>query len=207
LIKCDGFQSPNYTQIPNDLFDLIHDMTEAELKCVLAICRITYGYQRGKARASYTTLQKDTGLSRQAVFNGMSRAVERGIVGKTTGKGVTIWDVNEIDQSATVVNEIERSSIPNRTPSIKEKKKKKESNPFLKHPAIKAYRNGAHLQIAAQWRKEVAGIVGEDSKDVDTWGELVHNWVGSGWNPKNVKGMLDKYKKEKGGTHRGYTPS
>src|SRR3990172_5533948 len=41
------FESPQYTQAPNDLFDLLmRDMSETELKVTLAVIRGTLGYHK-----------------------------------------------------------------------------------------------------------------------------------------------------------------
>ena len=65
-----------------------------------------------------------------------------------------------------------------------------------KHPAIAAYRGAAHRYPTRAWYAEVAETVGDDPANVERWRELVHDWVGQGWNPGNVKQMLEKYRKE-----------
>jgi len=39
----------------------------------------------------------------------------------------------------------------------------------------------------------VEQAVGDDQADLDLWGNIVKAWVGLGWNPTNVKGMLEFY--------------
>ena len=119
-----GFQSPNHTQVPNDLFDAMGDMKETELKVVMALVRLTLGYHRTRVRKSLSKLEDMTGLSRQGVIDGANAAIERGIVTKTVDGGVTVWEivVNEIDQP---VKNIDQASLQNRPPSIKETKKEK----------------------------------------------------------------------------------
>ena len=121
-----GFQEPNYTQTPNDLFILMASMKEAELRVVLAICRLTFGFHRTKARASLTRLQKMTGLSRQGVINGAKAAEERGLITKISGKGVNEWIVNVVDQQ--LVNVLDHKSQRSRPPSIKQKYKQHNNN-------------------------------------------------------------------------------
>ena len=78
------FESPNHTQIPNDLLGnwkdrgLMADMTASELKVVLAICRLTFGYHRRKVTASLPSLITMTGLSKQAVINGAKAFCSKG---------------------------------------------------------------------------------------------------------------------------------
>ena len=61
----------------------------------------------------------------------------------------------------------------------------------LDHPAIIAYREEAHLHVPINWRDGVIETVSQ----VDKWTELVHEWIGRGWNKRNISGMLDAYKK------------
>jgi hypothetical protein len=60
-------------------------------------------------------------------------------------------------------------------------------------PAILAFRSSAHRYPAKSWWKRVDAIVGDAEPDVERWQKLVFEWVGNGWNPTNVKGMLDAY--------------
>lgn len=89
-----GFAAPNYTQTPNEFFDLhMMDMGEAELKVTLAIIRKTFGFQKTRDAISLSQLQKMTGLSRQGAFDGAEAALKRGlvtVVGKGA-RGVTIY--------------------------------------------------------------------------------------------------------------------
>lgn len=76
-----GFTSPNYTQVPNDLFDeLMQDMNGAELKVVLAIVRQTIGYHRETTKFSLSKIATMTGLSYPTVMDGASKAEERGLI-------------------------------------------------------------------------------------------------------------------------------
>jgi len=115
------FQDPNYTQIPNDLLGSLlggravnegymSEMGLSELKVVLAICRLTFGYHQEERRASLTLLQKFTGLSRQGVLDGAEAAEKRNLLTREQDGGVTLWRVlvNKIDQSDKVVNGVDR---------------------------------------------------------------------------------------------------
>lgn len=136
-------KSPNYTQVPNDLFDeFMPDLKEAELRIALAVCRLTFGYHRDVVRASITTLEKITGLSRQGVLNGAEGLEGRGLLLRTKDEGVTEWElivsddgsqpgglVNVVDQqTGQLVNVVDQVSQPSRLPSIKEILNKKDSN-------------------------------------------------------------------------------
>lgn len=98
-----GYEEPNYTQVPNSLLDTdMATMSEAELKCTLAIVRKIIGFHKTEPEAvSYTQLEKMTGLSRQAVVDGVQAAINRGCVTLSgNGKrGVNLYTVNFVDQS------------------------------------------------------------------------------------------------------------
>ena len=79
-------------------------------------------------------------------------------------------------------------------PAKKASKKKppgvKKRDPLLDHPAIIAYREEFHYHVQIPWREEVCSTVDDPEK----WKTVIHDWHGSGWNPKNVKGMLEAYR-------------
>ena len=60
-------------------------------------------------------------------------------------------------------------------------------------PAVKAFRGATHRYPAKSWYQDIDDIVGQKPEDVGRWRELCKNWVGRGWNPVNVKGMLDQF--------------
>jgi phage replication O-like protein O len=96
-----GFNLPNYTQTPNDLFDeMLPDMGLSELKVVLVIIRKTKGWHKERDRISLSQLMKLTGLSRQGVLDGILRAMQRGIVGReASGRSYEYFlIVNTVDQ-------------------------------------------------------------------------------------------------------------
>ncbi len=80
-------EEPNYTQVPNLLFEHMAEMTEAELRCMLAIVRKIIGYHKdGPEALSYSQLEKLTGMSRQGVIQGIEKAITRGWL-KVAGQG------------------------------------------------------------------------------------------------------------------------
>ncbi len=76
-----GFTVPNHTQTPNELFDdHMKEMTGAELKIVLAICRQTFGWHKERDRISLSQLMEMTGLTRMTVVSGIKKSMARGMV-------------------------------------------------------------------------------------------------------------------------------
>jgi hypothetical protein len=63
--------------------------------------------------------------------------------------------------------------------------------------AVRAFRNAAHRYPAKSWYQDIASAVGEDPADLEFWREIVKEWVGLGWKPTNVKGMLECYRRRK----------
>lgn len=73
-----SFKDPNYTQVPNDFFDMIPDMTDAELRVTLALVRQTFGFHRPTTTMGFTDLESSTGLSNNGVRAGAEAAENRG---------------------------------------------------------------------------------------------------------------------------------
>lgn len=88
-----GFESPNYTQAPNDLFDtMMKDMGEAELKVVLVFIRNTFGWHRDKFQMSIGDMAKITGLTPKSVRIGAKKLEERGLISRINdGYKTTYW--------------------------------------------------------------------------------------------------------------------
>jgi len=87
-----AFESPNYTQVPNDLFEMMPSMTEAELRVALVLCRQTFGYHRDQTEMSLREMSEATGLSVNGAVAGAKAAEERGLVQKISdGQKTTAW--------------------------------------------------------------------------------------------------------------------
>jgi len=87
-----GFEKQTYTQIPNSLFKIMGDMDECELKVVLLICRLTFGYQRDEAKISTRKIAESIGMNTASVDKGGDAAVKRGLLEKIIdGNKTTIW--------------------------------------------------------------------------------------------------------------------
>jgi len=60
------------------------------------------------------------------------------------------------------------------------------------HPAVQAYREETHYYPPAEWGARIAEQVGTNGS-LDLWRNVVAGYVGCGWNPRNVKGMLEHF--------------
>lgn len=72
-----AIKGPNYTQIPNEILDRMHEMTPAEVVVLMAICRLTFGWHKAEDVISLSQLQRMTGLSRSAVQSCLMAGMER----------------------------------------------------------------------------------------------------------------------------------
>lgn len=102
FLIADGWEDPNYTQVPNQLLGSwkdgifcmgqMTDMNESELKVALALCRITFGFHRDHAAGTLGWLMKATGMCRQAVLNGIAALVKRGLfIQDKSPDGTNLW--------------------------------------------------------------------------------------------------------------------
>src|SRR5690349_6100842 len=91
-----GFRSPNYTQVPDELFDeLLADLSGAELKVLLYIIRRTFGFKKDSDSISLSqitsgietrdgeVLDRGTGLSKASVANAVKSLEARGVILRT----------------------------------------------------------------------------------------------------------------------------
>lgn len=81
--KGDGFTPPNYTQIPNTLFELLPVMSNAELRVTLTLLRKTIGWHKARTELlSVPELADLAGLSESSAKTGIKEATARGTVKK-----------------------------------------------------------------------------------------------------------------------------
>jgi len=91
--KFSGFQSPNYTQVPDEVFDeLLSKLNLSELKVLLYIIRRTFGFKRSSDNISMAqicngiktrggkVLDKGTGLGKASVARAIKSLEEKNII-------------------------------------------------------------------------------------------------------------------------------
>ncbi|PIR96307.1 MAG: hypothetical protein COT92_01905 [Candidatus Doudnabacteria bacterium CG10_big_fil_rev_8_21_14_0_10_42_18] len=113
---------PNSTQIPNSVLDLlIPDLPEAEGKCLLYICRRTFGFHKDEDRISFKqfingikskngqTLDKGTGLVRQSVSEGLKNLAKSGAIIVEKNSNGNIYRLNLEMDIEKVVQKIDQS--------------------------------------------------------------------------------------------------
>jgi hypothetical protein len=91
--RYQGFSRPNYTQVPDDVFDvLLPELTESELKVLLYIIRRTFGFKKDADTISLKQmvegirtrdgrqLDRGAGVSKTSAVRGVTGLVEKGII-------------------------------------------------------------------------------------------------------------------------------
>ncbi len=88
-----GFQKPNYTMVPDELFDdLLADLSGSEVKALLYIVRRTFGFKRDSDSISINqmlegitardgrVLDRGTGLARSTLVTALKSLEERNVI-------------------------------------------------------------------------------------------------------------------------------
>lgn len=103
-----GFESPNYTMLPNEFFDdLLKDIKElSELKVTLTALRETFGYHRPEAELAQGYFVKATGMERDRVRSGLKLALERGTLKKVLDETNRLGAVYRVKMSREVKDKL-----------------------------------------------------------------------------------------------------
>src|SRR5258708_13009575 len=128
--KFPGFTAPNYTQVPDELFDdLMTDLSGAELKVLLYIIRRTFGFKKTEDNISLSqmlngitkkegeVLDKGTGLSKKTLLAALNTLEEKNIIiterrrSAERGNEPTTYKLNIVGPSS--------SNNPDTTPGVK----------------------------------------------------------------------------------------
>jgi len=101
----DGFANPNYTQVPDELFDtLMTQLSDCELRVLLYIVRRTFGFKRdsdtialsqmvsGITTKEGQVLDSGTGLSKATVARGLKGLREKGVIEATRNRSTARGD-------------------------------------------------------------------------------------------------------------------
>jgi hypothetical protein len=113
---------PNSTQLPNIILDLVIPLIpESEARCLIYICRRTFGFQKGTDRISFSqfmdgikdrrgkVLDYGTGLSRQAVAVALKNLTQSEAVRVIKSKKGNLYEINLHMDVDKVVNLIDQS--------------------------------------------------------------------------------------------------
>jgi len=128
---------PNSTQMPNLILDLvIPRIPEAEARCLLYVCRRTFGFHKESDRISFSqfihgirdhkgkSLDYGTGLSRQAVANGLRNLVKAEVLIVIKNSKGNFYKINlemAVDKVVNLVDQsrkLTKSGLRNRPKSV-----------------------------------------------------------------------------------------
>ncbi len=114
-----GFPEPNYTQTPNRLFEMLGDMSDAELRVTLVMIRQTFGYHRNGFKMGVSKLAEAAGLSRQAALDGARKAEERGTFRRVNpdAQGEAEWELI-VDDDSQPLQPVEAPLYPVEAPPL-----------------------------------------------------------------------------------------
>ncbi len=96
-----------------------------------------------------------------------------------------IKDSNSNDSDSELLKN--KSQLINNMSKISDKPGR---DPLLDDEAVKAYRRYTHLTANFVQRRDIV----EHVKDTKKWEETIKHWLGHGWSPTNLTGMIDSYK-------------
>lgn len=80
-------------------------------------------------------------------------------------------------------------------PIANAEKKTQTSKDKTTPPSVEAYREGAGRYPAKHLWQMMDDAIGQDEKKVSLWRDVVSGYVLMGWNPSNVAGMFEYYKR------------
>ena len=68
--------------------------------------------------------------------------------------------------------------------------------PGAPHPAISLYEQATDRSVPNDsWRQRIQETVGLDPPQLELWSTVLDSWIGHGWNPANLDGLLDCFQK------------
>ena len=96
-----AIKSPNFTQIPNEYFDVImQELNGSENLVFLAIMRKTFGWKKKKDRISYSQIMEMTGISsRSTISNAIKKLTEMELIESESKKNGITYSVSVSETS------------------------------------------------------------------------------------------------------------
>lgn len=191
---------PNFTQTPNVIFDeLMADLTGGELRCLLYICRRTYGFHRDSDSISYSQFEhgiKDKegnqvdmgcGLSRETISISLQALEDRKIIVKKKHGQSFKYSINLEFDYPTSTSLVIRPEVVGK-PDIQKKEKERE---------IKIHSSAEYLvNIPPQDLIEFSSKYSCTPRGAMDEGETAYNWIKSkGKTYKDYKSMLQNWLK------------
>ena len=130
---------PNSTPLPNIILDkVIPLIPDAEARCLIYICRRTFGFQKESDRISFSqfiggikdrrgiVLDYGTGLSRQSVASGLKNLIKAEAIAVSKSNKGNFYKINlhmDVDKVVNLIDQsrkLTKSSLKNRPKSVYE---------------------------------------------------------------------------------------
>jgi len=147
---------PNSSQIPNIILDLILPrISEAEARCLLYICRRTFGFHKDEDNISFTQFENGiktsqgkrldfgTGLSRPSVNSALQNLIKVGVISvqqRSKGNRYKLnlhMDVDKVVNEINQLRELTKSgkhSLPKLVKRFNTQNLEKKEKPSIRHP-------------------------------------------------------------------------
>lgn len=113
-------KAPGYTQIPNEILDRLSEISPAETKVVMTICRETFGWRmRAPQPLPLSLLKSKTGLSRQGIIDALVNLmslqwVKREPLDLATGQASFAYSI-DVENLPPLVNSVDQSGLDQST--------------------------------------------------------------------------------------------
>lgn len=207
-----------YTQVPNHFIDEVLATISASAAVIyLVICRQTRGWHKQSDEISLSQFMKVTGLSKPTILKSLMELEKKGIINTHTSSKTYAYSISEtiiIDSSCCeptgkenlpnntgketlpITPDIGQISLPISVKKVYTQKKgnkqtTKKTDMRLQQWQFTVYRELTHLHVPHAWRDKVAEITNEQ-----LWRDVIMRWIGRGYRPNGISGMLDWYNKE-----------
>ena len=104
----NNIHAPNFTQIPNVVFDYwMNVLSPAEFKVLLCLCRKTFGYHKLSDLVSLSQIEELTGLSRKGIIKNIKSLINHNLIKKTKSKSESKKGVYETNSYQIHVHSVE----------------------------------------------------------------------------------------------------
>lgn len=215
---------PNSTQIPNILTDFVFPgIGEAELKCLIYVCRRTYGFHKERDRISLSqfingikgkdnkALDRGAGISRPSVVEGLRNLTGAGLIKKIATPKGNYYEINldftDFDEVVKKINQLRKltksgkESKPVQVKLFNPQKKEKQRERKVGEQSSQPYLLRKYFTDEC---KKLNGYEPEMSFAKE--GGLLKEKL-KRFKPEQIKDLIDKFLRSKVGEALGYTLS
>ena len=206
-----------FTQLPNMFVDEhMNSLDPATTLVYIAICRQTIGWQKETDAISLSQFVRMTGLSKPTVTKAIKQLISVELIAVQSSSSGKIRDTNQyslrsksvllpskvdLPPSKVDLPEASKADLPPVVNDVYTQKKvlnKREINSATRKRddridswQLMVYRELCRLHVPHALRDNVLTIVTDET----TWRTVILAWIGRGYRPNAISGMLDWYQK------------